>query len=94
MRIACYFLLLTALPLAAQTDQYEGFAGFWLKKRPRRGFCHRRALSHGSSPFASKAAKTPLHVSREYEYIGVRSWFFEPTQIAESGLPAPATGHR
>ena len=31
MRIACCVLLLTALPLAAQTDQYEDFTGFWLE---------------------------------------------------------------
>ena len=49
-----------------------------------------------SSPSASKAAKIPSTSSREYEYIGVRSWFFEPTQIPESGLPAlqPATAEQ
>jgi hypothetical protein len=37
MRIACCFLLLTALPLAAQTDQYEGFAGSETRTRTGRG---------------------------------------------------------
>lgn len=92
MRIACCFLLLAALPLAAQTDQYEGFAGFWLENDRAEAFAmaapYPRVLA-----FRLKGGENPLHVSREYEYIGVRSWFFEPTQIPESGLPAlqPAT---
>ena len=92
MRIACCFLLLAALPLAAQTDQYEGFAGFWLENDRAEAFAiaapYPRVLA-----FRLKGGENPLHVSREYEYIGVRSWFFEPTQIPASGLPAlqPAT---
>ena len=92
MRITCCFLLLTALPLAAQTDQYEGFAGFWLENDRAEAFAitapYPRVLA-----FRLKGGENPLHVSREYEYIGVRSWFFEPTQIPASGLPAlqPAT---
>ena len=92
MRIACCFLLLAALPLAAQTDQYEGFTGFWLKNDRAEAFAiaepYPRVLA-----FRLKGGENPLHVYREYEYIGVRSWFFEPTQIPASGLPAlqPAT---
>ena len=92
MRITCCFLLLAALPLAAQTDQYEGFAGFWLENDRAEAFAitapYPRVLA-----FRLKGGENPLHVSREYEYIGVRSWFFEPTQIPASGLPAlqPAT---
>ena len=92
MRITCCVLLLTALPLAAQTDQYEGFTGSWLKNDRAEAFAiaapYPRVLA-----FRLKGGENPLHVSREYEYIGVRSWFFEPTQIPESGLPAlqPAT---
>ena len=92
MRIACCFLLLAALPLAAQTDQYEGFAGFWLENDRAEAFAiaapYPRVLA-----FRLKGGENPLHVFREYEYIGVRSWFFEPTQIPASGLPAlqPAT---
>ena len=94
MRIACCFLLWAALPLTAQTapDLYEGFAGFWLENDRAEAFAiaepYPRVLA-----FRLKGGENPLHVSREYEYIGVRSWFFEPTQIPESGLPAlqPAT---
>ena len=95
MRIACCFLLLAALPLAAQTDQYEGFTGFWLKNDRAEAFAiaepYPRVLA-----FRLKGGENPLHVSRAYEYIGVRSWFFEPTQIPESGLPAlqPATAEQ
>ncbi len=95
MHIACCFLLLAALPLAAQTDQYEGFTGFWLKNDRAEAFAiatpYPRVLA-----FRLKGGENPLHVSREYEYIGVRSWFFEPTQIPESGLPAlqPATAEK
>ena len=92
MLIACCVLLLAALPLAAQTDQYEGFTGFWLENDRAEAFAiaepYPRVLA-----FRLKGGENPLHISREYEYIGVRSWFFEPTQIPESGLPAlqPAT---
>ena len=95
MRIACCFLLFAALPLAAQTDQYESFTGFWLKNDRAEAFAiatpYPRVLA-----FRLKGGENPLHISREYEYIGVRSWFFEPTQIPESGLPAlqPATAER
>lgn len=95
MPIACCFLLLAALPLAAQTDQYEGFTGFWLENDRAEAFAialpYPRVLA-----FRLKGGENPLHVTREYEYIGVRSWFFEPTQIPESGLPAlqPATAER
>lgn len=95
MPIACCFLLLAALPLAAQTNQYEGFTGFWLENDRAEAFAiatpYPRVLV-----FRLKGGENPLHVTREYEYIGVRSWFFEPTQIPESGLPAlqPATAER
>ncbi len=95
MRIACCFLLLAALPLAAQTDPYQGFAGFWLKNDRAEAFAiaepYPRVLA-----FRLQGGDNPLHVSREYEYIGVRSWFFEPTHIPASELPAlqPATAEQ
>lgn len=95
MPIACCFLLLAALPLAAQTSQYEGFTGFWLKNDRAEAFAIARPYPRVLA-FRLKGGENPLHVTREYEYIGVRSWFFEPTQIPESGLPAlqPATAER
>ena len=94
MRIVSCILLLSALPLSAQKpmDQYQGFNGFWLKNDRAEAFAiaepYPRILA-----FRLKGGENPLHVSREYEYIGIRSWFFEPTQIRESGMPAlrPAT---
>ena len=89
MRTVCCLLLLTALPLSAQApaDQYEGFTGFWLENDRAEAFAiatpYPRILA-----FRLKGGANPLHVNHDYEYIGIRSWFLEPTQIPESGLPA------
>ncbi|MEE3257807.1 MAG: hypothetical protein VX293_01220 [Candidatus Latescibacterota bacterium] len=97
MHIIFCLILLTTLPLNAQTpsDQYQGFTGYWLKNDRAEAFAiaspYPRVLV-----FRLKGGENPLHVSREYEYIGIRTWFFEPIQIPQSGLPAlrPATGER
>lgn len=84
-----FCLLLMTLPLNAQTptDQYEGFTGYWLTNDRAEAFAiaspYPRVLA-----FRLKGGENPLHVSREYEYIGIRTWFFEPTQIRQSGMPA------
>ena len=97
MHIIFCLILLTTLPLNAQTpsDQYQGFTGYWLKNDRAEAFAiaspYPRVLA-----FRLKGGENPLHVSREPEYIGIRTWFFEPIQIPQSGLPAlrPATGER
>ena len=99
MRIICCLLLLSTLPLSAQTptdaEQYQGFSGYWLKNNRAEAFAiatpYPRIIA-----FRLTGGENPLHVSRNYEYFGIRTWFFEPIQIPQSGLPAlrPATGER
>ena len=79
MRTFCCLLLLAALPLCAEApaDQYQGFTGFWLTNDRAEVFAiatpYPRVLA-----FRLKGGENPLHVNRDYEYIGIRSWFFEP----------------
>jgi hypothetical protein len=90
MRIVITLLLFTALPLSAAdtaTDEYEGFKGFWLENDRAEAFViaepYPRILA-----FRFKGGDNPLHVNHDYEYVGIRTWFFEPTQNSQSGMPA------
>jgi hypothetical protein len=99
MRIICCLLLLSTLPLSAQTptdaEQYQGFSGYWLKNNRAEAFAiatpYPRIIA-----FRLTGGENPLHVSRNYEYFGIRTWFFEPTQNSQSGMPAlqPATAEQ
>ena len=81
MRSIFPLILLAAGALGAESpsEQYEGFTGYWLKNDRAEAFAV-------ASPYPCVLAlrllggENPLHVSREYEYVGIRTWFFEPTQ--------------
>ena len=72
--------------------ELAGYSGWWLKNSAAAAFVIGQPYPRIVA-FQLEGGDSPLMVSREYEYFGVRSWFFEPTQIPESGLPAlqPAT---
>ncbi|MBN63479.1 MAG: hypothetical protein CME20_19160 [Gemmatimonadetes bacterium] len=84
-----------ALGAKSPSEQYEGFTGYWLKNDRAEAFAiaspYPRVLA-----FRLVGGENPLHVSSEYEYVGIRTWFFEPTQNRQSGMPAlrPATAER
>ena len=97
MRSIYPLILLAAGALGAKSpsEQYEGFTGYWLKNDRAEAFAiaspYPRVLA-----FRLVGGENPLHVSSEYEYVGIRTWFFEPTQNRQSGMPAlrPATAER
>jgi len=97
MRSIFPLILLAAGALGAESpsEQYEGFTGYWLKNDRAEAFAiaspYPRVLA-----FRLVGGENPLHVSREYEYVGIRTWLFEPTQNRQSGMPAlrPATAER
>jgi hypothetical protein len=84
---ALIFASLTAIAEEKPPAQYEGFEGWWLANPRAEAFLIARPYPRVVA-FRLKGGQNPLHVSHEYEYFGVRSWFFEPVQTAQSGLPA------
>lgn len=78
---------------AAATGRHRGFDGWWLRSGAAEAFViaepHPRLIAFHLSGRAS-----PLHVSGRYPFYGVRSWFLEPVESDQSGLPAqrPAAG--
>lgn len=93
-------VLLCALPFtidaAEKPDaEYQGFDGWWLQNEKAEAFVIAMPYPRIVA-FRLRGGESPLHVSHEYEYFGVRTWFFEPKQIPESGLPAlqPATAEK
>jgi len=68
-------------------DEHQGFSGWWLRNDAAEAFVIAEPYPRIVA-FRLKEGESPLHVSHEYEYFGVRTWFFEPVQTAESGLPA------
>lgn len=82
-------MLITGGALAAEqpTAELEGYSGWWLQNDVAEAFVIAEPYPRIIS-FRLQGGDSPLHISHEYEYFGIRSWFLEPTQIDESGLPA------
>ena len=68
-------------------DQFTGFTGTWLQSAHASAFIALRPYLRVLS-FAPAGHASPLFVSRTHEYFGIRSWFMEPEQTAQSGGPA------
>ena len=86
------FLLAAGLASGAahaqpQADKHEGYYGWWLQNDAAEAFVITEPYPRLVA-FNLKGKSSPLHISDQYEYFGVRTWFFEPTQIPTSGLPA------
>ena len=75
------------LHMQFEKAEHNGFSGLWMSSDGTRAFVT-------ATPFPRIIAfETPdhasvLHVSTAHEYYGVRSWFLEPEQTEQSGLPA------
>ena len=96
LRLFLCLLLFCALPAGAAEKPeatHAGFDGWWLRNGKAEVIAepYPRLLA-----FRLKGGDSPLHVSHEYEYFGVRAWFLEPEQNRQSGLPAlqPAVAKR
>jgi hypothetical protein len=94
--LAVLFALGLGLCTAAQAQPKAGnhadYNGWWLKNAQAEAFVVAKPYPRVIA-FRLAGKTSPLHVSDKYEYFGIRTWFFEPTQIPASGLPAlqPAT---
>lgn len=80
-------LICPALDAQPKAGTHGGYDGWWLANDTSEAFVIAKPYPR-LVVFRLKGRSSPLHVSDKYEYFGVRTWFFEPTQIAASGLPA------
>ncbi len=89
MRLALVLLLLTSISHGAQLSnaEFSGYAGWWLRNASAEAFVIAEPFPRIIA-FRTLGGENPLHVSHDYEYIGIRTWFLEPTQNAQSPLPA------
>ena len=89
MRFVLLFLCLANAALAAEktSAEFEGYKGWWLKNDSSEAFIiadpYPRIIA-----FRLHGGQSPLHISHDYEYFGIRTWFLEPTQNSQSPLPA------
>lgn len=89
MRFVLLFLCVANIAVAAEkpTGEFEGYKGWWLKNERSEAFViadpYPRIIA-----FRLNGGNSPLHVSHDYEYFGIRTWFLEPTQNSQSPLPA------
>lgn len=90
MRLTLLSLLLlagSAWSNEKPTGEFSGYAGWWLRNASAEAFVIAEPYPRVIA-FRLIGGKNPLHVSHDYEYFGIRTWFLEPTQNAHSPLPA------
>ncbi|NKB71184.1 MAG: hypothetical protein GKR89_29280 [Candidatus Latescibacteria bacterium] len=89
LMVPALFLVLLSFPASGQlqSGQHESFTGWWLANGSAEAFVIAQPYPRIVA-FRLKGGQSPLHISHDYEYFGIRSWFFEPDRIPESGLPA------
>jgi hypothetical protein len=72
---------------APEAGRHRGFDGWWLRNDAAEAFVIARPCPRLIA-FRLVGRASPLHVSGRYEFFGVRTWFLEPVETEQSGLPA------
>ena len=85
--ISLVFIAQAAWASEKPTGEFAGYAGWWLRNARVEAFVIAEPYARVIA-FRPIGGENPLHVSREYEYFGIRTWFLEPEQNALSPLPA------
>ena len=84
-------LIATACCAAAAADgppqTYRGIEGRWLRNDVAEAFVSGRPYPRVVA-FRLPGGPSPFRVATTDPYYGVRSWFMEPTQNEDSGLPS------
>ncbi len=89
MRSLLLLLLLSTVVLAGEktTDELADYPGWLLKNESCEAFVIAEPYPRVIA-FRLRGGENPLHISHDYQYFGIRTWFFEPTQNEQSPLPA------
>lgn len=77
---------------APESGRHLEFDGWWLRNPAAEAFIIAKPYPRLVA-FRLSGRASPLHVSALHEFFGVRTWFLEPSETYQSGLPAraPAT---